>query len=355
MSDIYDYIRKYKDKTFDEESFNEIDNLVFSSLIYLNFEGIVSKERKYITLEMAGKIYLGRNLFKNIKKYEIPQMGGYNILKLIIDSKRYKDVLMYNYIYIADTDMQFGAISFKINKDLIYIAFEGTDHLLSGWKEDFQMSYEFPVPSQEYAIKYLNNTIKLFDKNVIVGGHSKGGNLALISSMYSKRHLRCKIKLIYNNDGQGLRKDQIESKNYQKIKDRYIHIIPNYSYIGILLRNDKYKVIKTTRKDILSHSIFTWVINDNKLIETRISNISKKLEKSMNLWLDEHDDHERKKMITTIFKTLEDSGIYNTRDLIDIKKSISIIKKLNNIDDETKSLIVSLLQFNLNYLLNDKI
>lgn len=354
MSNINDYIRKYKDKTFDEEPFNEIDNLVFSSLIYLNFDGIVSKERKYITLEMAGKIYLGRNLFKNIKKYEIPQMGGYNILKIIIDSKRYKDVLMYNYIYISDLDTQFGAISFKINKDLIYIAFEGTDHLLSGWKEDFQMSYEFPVKAQEYAIKYLNYTIKLYDKNVVVGGHSKGGNLALVSSMYAKKFLRRKIKLIYSNDGQGLRKEQIESKKYQKIKDRYIHIIPNYSYVGILLRNDKHKVIKSSRKDILSHSIFTWLIDDNKLIETKISDISKKIEKSMNLWLDNHDDYERKKMITDIFKTLEDSGIYCSRDLIDIRKSINIIKRLNNIDNETKSLILNLLQFNLNYLLHNK-
>lgn len=355
MSNIIDYIKKYKDRTFIEESFNEIDNLVFSSLTYLNFDGIVSNNKKYITLQMASKIYLGRNTFKNIKKYGIPQMESYNILKLISDSNRYKDVLMYNYVYIADTDKQFGAISFKINKDLIYIAFEGTDHLLSGWREDFQMSYEFPVKAQEYAIKYLNNTIKLFDKRVIVGGHSKGGNLALVSSMYCRKFLRRKIKLIYNNDGPGLRKEQIELKNYNKIKDRYIHIVPNYSYIGILLRNDKYKVIKSSRKDILSHSILSWMIDDNKLIEAKISNISKKIEKSMNLWLDNHNDDERRKMITTIFKALEDSGIYYTRDLIDIRKSINVIKKLNNIDDDTKSLILSLLQFNLGYLLHNKI
>lgn len=354
MSNINGYIEKYKDKTFEEEPFNEIDNLVFSLLTYLNFDGIVSNERKYITLEMAGKIYLGRNTLKSIKKYGASQIGGYNVLKMIVDYKRYKDVLMYNYVYIADNDKQFGAISFKINKDLIYIAFEGTDHLLSGWKEDFQMSYEFPVPAQKYAIKYLNYTISLFDKNVIVGGHSKGGNLALVSSMHVNRFLRRKIKIIYNNDGPGLRNEQIDSKNYKKIKDRYIHIIPNYSYIGILLRNDSYKVIKSSRKDILSHSILNWMIDDNKLIETQISNISKNFEESMNLWLDDHDDDERRKMVTTIFRTLEDSGIYYSKDLIDIRKSINIIKKLKNIDEETKSLIISLLQFNLNYLLYNK-
>ena len=67
---------------------------------------------------------------------------------------------MYNYKYIWDTDTQFGAVCFKVKKKFIYVAFEGTDNLLSGWKEDFQMAYEFPVPSQKLAVKYLNENIK---------------------------------------------------------------------------------------------------------------------------------------------------------------------------------------------------
>ena len=32
---------------------------------------------------------------------------------------------------------------------------------------------------------------------------------------------------------------KFKSENYSKIRDRLIHLVPNYSYVGVLLRNDK--------------------------------------------------------------------------------------------------------------------
>ena len=353
MSNINDYIRKYKNISFEEEGFNEVDNLVFCILTYLDFSNIVSNRRKYIKLSSAGKKYLDKNSFISISKYGISQIQAYNILKQIIDSVRYKDVLLYSYVYISDINKQFGAMSFKITKDLTFVAFEGTDYLLSGWKEDFQMSYKFPVPSQYYAIKYLNKNVGPFDKNIIVGGHSKGGNLALVSSMYCRGYINKKIKAIYNNDGQGLRKEELESENYKRIKDRHIHIVPNYSYVGILLKNDNYKVIKSSRRDAFAHSIMTWKIKDNKLVPSKLSTISKNLRKSTNIWLDKHDDITKKEIITNIFNALEESNIYDSNDFLNLTKWPDIIKNIDSIDEETKILIINLLKFNIEYLINN--
>ena len=157
-------------------------------------------------------------------------------------------------------------MTFKVNKKFIYVSYEGTDHLLSGWKEDFELAYKFPIESQKYAIEYLNKTIGFFDKNIVIGGHSKGGNLALVASMYAKKSIKKKIIKIYSNDGPGLRKKEIESKEYKSIEEKYIHIIPNYSVVGLLLRHtSNYKVIKSTRKDLMAHSIMTWQINNTEL------------------------------------------------------------------------------------------
>ncbi|MBP3635628.1 MAG: DUF2974 domain-containing protein [Bacilli bacterium] len=353
MANINTYIRKYKNKSFEEEPFNEVDNLIFSSLVYLNFDGIIPNNKKYVTLNDAGKIFLNQNTYLNVSKYGIAHMVSYGILKSIVDTVRYKDILVYNYFYIGDINKQFGAMCFKVKKNFIYVAFEGTDNLLSGWKEDFQMAYEFPVPSQKHAINYLNKNISFFDKNVIVGGHSKGGNLALVACMYCKKYIRKKIKLIYSNDGPGLRKAQMESVNYKSIRDRYIHIIPNYCYVGILLRNDKYKVIKSSRRGVFAHSLSTWQIDDNKLKESELSNISKNLEESVIMWLDKHDDLKREKMIITIFNALEESGIYDINDFGNIKKIIMVIKYLKNIDQETKDLVLGFIHFNFNYLLEN--
>lgn len=354
MAGINTYIKEYGDKTFNEEKFNEIDNVILSSVVYLNFDGIVPKNKKSISLCEAGNIFLYKYNYFDVSKLGIAQKVSYKILKQIVNTKRYKDIQMYNYKYIWDTDTQFGAVCFKVKKKFIYVAFEGTDNLLSGWKEDFQMAYEFPVPSQKLAVKYLNENIKLFDKNIIVGGHSKGGNLALVSSMYCKNRINKKIKQIYSNDGPGLKKEQIESENYSKIRDRLIHLVPNYSYVGVLLRNDKFTVIKTNRKDFMAHAVSSWQVNENEFIRENLSSISDSFRNSLLKWLDEHDLNQREKMISTVFKTLEESGIKNLNDFFNLKNAITVIRNINNIDDETKKLIISLIEFNLNNIIDGK-
>lgn len=354
MAGINTYIKEYGDKTFNEEKFNEIDNVILSSVVYLNFDGIVPKNKKSISLCEAGNIFLYKYNYFDVSKLGIAQKVSYKILKQIVNTKRYKDIQMYNYKYIVDTDTQFGAVCFKVKKKFIYVAFEGTDNLLSGWKEDFQMAYEFPVPSQKLAVKYLNENIKLFDKNIIVGGHSKGGNLALVSSMYCKNRINKKIKRIYSNDGPGLKKEQIESENYSKVRDRLIHLVPNYSYVGVLLRNDKFTVIKTNRKDFMAHAVSSWQVNKNEFIRENLSSISDNFRKSLLKWLDEHDLNQREKMISTVFKTLEESGIKNLNDFFNLKNAITVIRNINNIDDETKKLVISLIEFNLNNIIDGK-
>ena len=354
MAGINTYIKEYGDKTFNEEKFNEIDNVILSSVVYLNFDGIVPKNKKSISLCEAGNIFLYKYNYFDVSKLGIAQKVSYKILKQIVNTKRYKHIQMYNYKYIWDTDTQFGAVCFKVKKKFIYVAFEGTDNLLSGWKEDFQMAYEFPVPSQKLAVKYLNENIKLFDKNIIVGGHSKGGNLALVSSMYCKNRINKKIKQIYSNDGPGLKKEQIESENYSKIRDRLIHLVPNYSYVGVLLRNDKFTVIKTNRKDFMAHAVSSWQVNENEFIRENLSSISDSFRNSLLKWLDEHDLNQREKMISTVFKTLEESGIKNLNDFFNLKNAITVIRNINNIDDETKKLVISLIEFNLNNIIDGK-
>ena len=341
---IYEYIEKYGDKTFKEKEFNDIDNLIFSTLSYLDLDDIINEETK--TIETVGKIFLEKYKYKEIISYGIPKKEGLKCLKAIIKTQRYKDIQISNYIYIGTEAEQFCALTFKINKKLIYIAFEGTDHLISGWKEDFQLAYMYPTLSQQHAIEYLKNNTKILGPRIIVGGHSKGGNLAQISAMELNFIKKLKIKKIYNNDGPGLRKKEFTSKKYKHIKNKLIHIIPYNSITGILLRNDKYKVVGSTKKALLSHSMSSWIIYDDELLETDLTEKSKNLEKSIIEWLNNHNDEERKKMIENVFKIFKKCGIEDTRDLKKIRSIIRIIKEVKNIDEETKRLVSSFINYN---------
>ena len=338
---IYEYIDRYGDKTFKEKEFNEIDNLIFSLIIYLNLGKIITEETN--TLEQIGKKITEE---KKFKQEFSQQKDAYKCLKQIMNTNRYKDIKLKDYVYIGTNNEQFSVVTFIINKKLIYISFEGTDHLISGWKEDFELSYMYPTASQQHAIEYLKKQIKIFGPKVIVGGHSKGGNLAQVSSMEMNIIKKLKIKKIYNNDGPGLRLEQFKSRKYKQIKKKLVHIVPHNSVFGILLRNDKYKVVVSTKKAIQSHAMSSWMVYDDYLSETDLSEKSIELEKSIIEWLNNHNEEQRKKMINNVFNIFKKCEINDTKDLRKLKSIIKIMKEVRNIDKETKELVASFINYN---------
>ena len=333
---IYEYIKKYGNKTFEEKEFNEIDNILFSIIVYLDFSNITEQEN---TLETIGKKVINNTKDQNLKE-------ELKCLKLMIEEERYKNVQVENYMYIGTQEEQFGALTFKINKKLKYISFEGTDTLISGWKEDFQLAYMYKTQSQIHAIEYLKKSIKLFGPKIIVGGHSKGGNLALVSAMETNIIKKLKIKKIYNNDGPGLRLKQFKSKKFKILKKKYIHIVPHNSIIGMLLRNNNYKVVESNKKAPISHYPVTWLVEEDKIKETNLNPKSKEIELSIIEWLNNHNDEQRKTMIENVFKIFDKCNITNTQELKKIKSIIKIIKELKNIDKETKDLVINFISYN---------
>ena len=75
-------------------------------------------------------------------------------------------------------------MSFVLDPDTVYIAFRGTDRDLLGWKEDFNMSFMEEVPAQAMAADYINRNYGSGNPRgsrykLMIGGHSKGGNMAI--------------------------------------------------------------------------------------------------------------------------------------------------------------------------------
>ena len=338
---IYRYIEKNKDISFRKKHFNEVDNAILSLISYLNFSYIDGKN----TLENMGKRYLERYDYKEISSSGWAQKDAYILLEKIVNTKRYKNIEIQNYVYIANEEEQFSAVTFKISKGLKYIAYEGTDHLMVGWKEDFQLSYKYPVPSQIHAIKYLKNAVKLLGPKIIVGGHSKGGNLAQVSAMELGFFKKFKVKKIYSNDGPGLRLKQFKSIKYKLIKHKFVHIVPRNSLVGIMLRNDKFKVVKSIRRTMMSHIPSTWIINDDRFVETNLSRVSQNLQRKVIEWLDIHNDIERQFLIENIFDVFNKSGITDTMKLKNIMYITKALKELKTIDQKTKDLVGDLLTY----------
>ena len=337
---IIDYVSYYGDYLFEERPFNEVDNLVLSVLSYVDYGDLIPK--KGITIEKVSELFF--NSYDEKKKRILAIKDGINLLKNVSDKKRYKDIVMMNYCYIGNENSQFSVVSFKINSKLYYVSFEGTDELLSGWEEDCKMAYSFPVDAHVYSKNYLNKNFTFKRCEIIVGGHSKGGNLALVASMYANKLVRKKIKTVYSNDGQGLRKAQIESKQYSLIKDRYIHIIPNYSIVGLLLRHtDDYVVIKSNKKGFMAHDALTWQVSYDHFEKDHLSRSSKVFDEGFSKWLDKYDDEKRKLFVKEIFKVIKDNGIKDLME-INLKKELilNIVKQSKEINPLVKEMTIEL-------------
>jgi len=109
----------------------------------------------------------------------------------------------------------------------------------------------------------------------MLGGHSKGGNLAVYAAMESPSYLQRKIKVVYNNDGPGFLKEIVESKKYQKIKSKIYKIVPHESVVGMLLYYDGYmKSIKSKRKSLLQHDPFHWQVEGTSFVVDSLSEYS---------------------------------------------------------------------------------
>ena len=202
--DIFQYIDHYKDETFETKDFNDVDAMIFSFLAYATISTIVKKDKKYTINDVANqhiKLYSGKD--KNI----IAVKEANVLLRYIKDCERYKNCLLYDYEFEENDQVQFTAFSIEYKKNHVFVTYEGTNAYFSGWKEDLLLAYEFPTLSHKMAISYLNRHFTFSLKHIIVGGHSKGGNLALVAGMYANVFVRMKIKKIYSGDGPGLLKD----------------------------------------------------------------------------------------------------------------------------------------------------
>ena len=343
---IFDYIENYKDYTFIDKGFNEVDNVIFSCLAYVDYNFIVSNNKKNkLTIKEVGDIYFSMHTKKDrINMTAVKE--GIKLLQKVKDTIRYKDILMYSYKYIGNEDSQFSALTFEINKNLCYVAFEGTDQLISGWKEDCKMAYKFPVTAHKYAIKYLNHNFSLSNKRIIVGGHSKGGNLALVSSMCCNYFVRKKILKVYSNDGQGLRKAQIQSKKYAYIQDKLVHIIPQFSIVGLLLRHDQnYTVIHSLRVGALAHCTSYWKVEDDHFVRDELSPFSKILDEGIITWLDKYDDEKREKFVNSVFKILEENNVQSLLQLrTEVKLIFKVLKSAKDLDPIVSEMLKDLLK-----------
>ena len=352
MTTIFDYIEWRGDLEFSQDGLNEVDSLIFSNLAYLSLDGIVSNE---ITDPPTPLSQVAKHYLKNSPAH--PDSGNYyypekinKLLREAANTKRFREVRLLGYINHVDLkhSIQFSAVIFSLGNDNYYVAFRGTDNSIAGWKENFLMSFNEEVLAQKQAVAYVNHIAEHLEGTFYLGGHSKGGNLAVYAGAKVKPEVQDRILKIFSNDGPGFLPSVIESEGYQKISPKVKAIIPKSSVVGMLLDTSKnFEVVDSTGHGIFQHDSFLWQVKGPQFIyEDELSKNSRYIDNTLRLWLDKLSLEKRELFFDALFEIIEETGAQTIDELSGEKLKVinMMIKKYRSMDSETQSLLTKTIE-----------
>ncbi len=312
MANIHEYLIWRGDVPFTVSPFNEVDALVLSELVYTDFHGVLPGEGERITVEEARRLFWQKHTREEIMAQDSYTKTAPFLMDEMAGKGRFGGTVMADYYDVIDTnvDVQLAALTFYLPDGTAFVAFRGTDDTVVGWKEDFNLSYMPETEGQRRAAEYLNRHFSGQNMPIRVGGHSKGGNLAMYAAVCAEKAVRDRVIAVYNNDGPGFLKEFTETEAYREMLPRIICTVPEKAVIGTLLSSKAFQhVVKSTASGIYQHDGFSWNVLGNHFVEVdRRSDSSMALESTLHQWLAEQSEEKRRTFVNTLFGLLESTG-----------------------------------------------
>lgn len=313
---VIDYLKEYKDVPFSKEMFNELDALILSLMGYFPFD-LIGKKRID-----SGDVLDFLKTYKPKSTSERKLLDIF-VLNTICSCERFKDIKFLDFVKKRSNESieQFQAVAIVL-KDFIFVSYCGTDATVLGWREDFNMAFLDIVPAEIDAIKYINEQRHKHPfKTIYIGGHSKGGRLAIRAGkeVYKKNNLGA----VFSFDGPNFTNSFYDSQ-YDEMKSLIYEFAPNESIIGRLIKDRKKIIVESTAKGIYQHDAYTWQIEDDHFVHLdEYTAKSNKIVKVANEVLVQVDDEAKSIFVNTFFDLIDK---LNVEDLHDDKHTIFVVQ-----------------------------
>ncbi len=341
MANVCDYVRWRGDLTLEQSEFNEIDNLILARFSYFPFDKII-RENEIATIKELSRRFSNQD----VTKLPILWKDDVELFPLMGNSKRFGGMLATKYINKIDAEQekQFSAITVLMPDGTIYVSYRGTDNTIVGWKEDFNMSFKSHIASQISAKQYLEEIAKEYPSSkIIIGGHSKGGNIAVYAATFASKDVKDRIINVYNNDGPGFCEDVIETPEYQEILPRVHTYIPQSSIIGRLMNHkEKYTIVESVQRGIMQHDLYSWQVLGKEFITLKkLTNESEFIDKTIKDWLENVEPEKREQVIDAVFEILNTTEAQTMKELKAnwFANAKTILGTYKNIDSDTKEMV----------------
>ncbi len=351
MANIIDYLKWRGDITFEQVKLGEVDNLILSLLAFVDFTGIVSPDPSAppVTLKQAAMQFFFEN---DIKKNKGPGLiispHIYKMFRLMAESKRFGQLQLSAFVNEIDLkeEKQFCAMTIRLKDSISYISVRGTDDTIVGWKEDFNLLFLDENPSQGRVVQYGNAVCEAHRGNFYIGGHSKGGHLALYAAVKCANEHKNRIVAAFSNDGPGFSQAFTELPEYKAAESKFHIYMPQNSVIGMFFENkDERKVVKSKQVGVFQHDAVSWEVMGGNFV--RAKKLSKGVGDTMLLNERIHalPVAARKHFVDVLFGMLESTGVKTLSELNarSLKHIITMIKSFNDLDQRERDLMLLLI------------
>lgn len=334
LATMFDYLKWRGDLTFTQDPPNAVDALIFSSLIYIHYGNSVASEPAVpVSLKDTAEAFFSLPDFES-------RMRVKNDLELLREAAKttrfgFTQLVNYRDLLIPEQETQFAAATFLLDDGSAFVAFRGTDNTLVGWKEDFNMTFQQTIPAQRLAVQYVREIASEYDVPMHLGGHSKGGNLAVFAAARSSPMVQKRILDIYNHDGPGFTKYMMGDPGYLAMVPRIQTFVPQSSVIGMLLEHEEpYTVIRSKTVSLLQHDPYSWELMGREFVRMEeITESSRFVDAALKNWFADMTNQERNHLVDVMFALLGSGEVENALDIFHPKNIRTYLKTLSSDDN----------------------
>lgn len=344
---IIDYART-RTGSFDERPFNDVDALVLASLAYQTMPDAVPTladwERRYGTTTARWRTLMSdpktalRHPLNSLRALRQPDFPTTTLADAAADlhpqdfdhnagytglaDPKLTEALFaamarnprFSSIHVGAVDerfsrehqTQFAAMTLLLPDGTLVVSFRGTDTSFVGWKEDFNMAFQYPVPAQQLAADYVTRVARLWQGDLVLLGHSKGGNLAVYAALQAGDDVLPHIRRVYSLDGPGFPADVVAGDRYRAVADRIVKIIPDSSIVGMILDSpEDCMVVKSNEYGPMQHLAFSWQVDRDQFVTVpEVSATSREFKRSLDRMLAGMTPDQCERVVDALFKVL---------------------------------------------------
>lgn len=312
MTNILNYLTWRGDLPFSSRHpFNSVDDLILARFSYLPFRKIKLARRETIAT-VAQKMC-------SLPASDFCLPNDQALIKCLADSARFRNLKVFGFTdhHDSSTERQFTAIAIRLSIRQIYASFMGTDSTITGWKEDLNFSFMENTPAQLDGVKYIHRLAWRYPlSNLRLGGHSKGGNLAIYAALENPQSIQRRILSVSNYDGPGFNEKIIQGRHDWRMLKRITSFITQGSVFGRLLHHpERQVVVHSNGKGIWQHDIYTWEVDGDHFVSAQSTRRSNIIDAATTKWISRASISERRLMTDCIYRLVSSASPDQTIDI----------------------------------------